>query len=109
MDIELISQLVIEYLTKVAEMKSSLPKHDLRASDLKWLEPEDRKQLREWGTALEVEGNPPKWAQDPAKWKRAKKVVKKYWKRYKTPYMVVAHVYENMGGRVKKHKGKKKH
>jgi hypothetical protein len=74
---------------------------DVKASELTWLDKEDRKQLKDWGTDKEVEGNPPKWA-DPAKWKKAKKVVKEYWKKYSDPYAVVAHVYHSMGGKVKK-------
>jgi len=83
--------------------KDEAPK-DVKISSLTWLDKEDRKQLKDWGTAEEVEGNPPKWVADPAKWKRAKKVVKKYWKNYEEPYAITAHVYENMGGKVKKKK-----
>lgn len=35
-------------------------------------------------------------------WKRAKKVVKKYWKNYDEPWAVVYDVYRKMGGKAKK-------
>lgn len=39
---------------------------------------------------------------DEKVWKRAKKVVKKYWKNYKEPWAVVYSVYKNMGGKSQK-------
>ncbi len=84
------------------------PPKDVKSKDLDWLDEEDRKQLKDWGTKEEVEGNPPKWAAEPSRWKRAKKTVKKYWKNYKEPYAVVAWLYhKQMGGKLKKHKKKK--
>ena len=44
---------------------------------------------------------------DEKVWKRAKKVVKPYWKKYDEPWAVVYDVYRKMGGKTKK-KSKKK-
>ena len=44
---------------------------------------------------------------DEKTWKRAKKAVKKYWKKYDEPWAVVYDVYRKMGGKPQK-KSKKK-
>lgn len=44
---------------------------------------------------------------DEKVWKKAKKAVKKYWKKYDEPWAVVYHVYKNMGGKKAKKKKKK--
>lgn len=44
---------------------------------------------------------------DEKTWKRAKKVVKPYWKKYDEPWAVVYDVYRKMGGKPNK-KSKKK-
>lgn len=43
---------------------------------------------------------------DEKTWKRAKKAVKKYWKKYDEPWAVVYDVYRKMGGKPKKKKKK---
>jgi len=45
---------------------------------------------------------------DEKTWKRAKKAVKKYWKKYDEPWAVVYDVYRKMGGGKPKKKSKKK-
>ena len=50
----------------------------------------------------------PSFIADQKIWNRAKRITKKYWKHYENPYPVVVHVYENMGGKIKKKKSKKK-
>ena len=71
--------------------------------NLDWLDQKDQDQLRDWGTAMEVEGNPPHWVGEPEKWKRAKKAVKPYWTRYSEPYKVVADLYRGpFKGKIKK-------
>ncbi len=44
----------------------------------------------------------PSWIADPAIWLRAKKAIKKYWKKYKDPFGAVVNVYYMMGGTKKK-------
>jgi hypothetical protein len=50
----------------------------------------------------------PSFIADQKIWNRAKRVTKKYWKNYDNPYPVVVHVYENLGGKIKKKKKSKK-
>jgi hypothetical protein len=71
---------------------------NVRAEELTQLDGGAQQQLKEWGTATEVEGNPPAWVGDEATWERAKEAVEKHWENYDEPYAVVAHVYFNMGG-----------
>jgi len=46
------------------------------------------------------EGTPPSWAVDQDKWAKAEEAVKMHWDEYPEPFMVVAHVYKNMGGAI---------
>jgi hypothetical protein len=46
------------------------------------------------------EGMPPSWAADQDKWSMAEQAVKEHWAEYPDPWIVVAHVYKNMGGGV---------
>lgn len=57
---------------------------------------------------LAVKQAKPSFIADPKIWQRAKKVTKKYWKNYENKYPVIVHVYEQMGGKIKKKKKKKK-
>lgn len=96
--------LVDQYLVKVAEYTMK----DIRAKELNWLEPEDQKELSNWGHDYPAKGNPSSWIADEEIWNKAKKAVRKRWKKYKEPYAVVAAVYKDMGGKVKKKKKSKK-
>ena len=44
---------------------------------------------------------PISWVADDSTWQKAKSAVKKNWSDYDQPYAVVAHVYQQMGGKVK--------
>jgi hypothetical protein len=80
---------------------------DVKCDELTWLPKEDRAELKGWGTAKSVKGNPPKWVASEKTWDKAKKAVKKYWKAYEEPYGVVAWLYhKQMGGKIKKPKKK---
>lgn len=46
----------------------------------------------------------PSWVANGALWIRAKKLLKKYWKKYKEPYGALVNLYRNMGGKKKKKK-----
>lgn len=95
---------LIELITKFAEEVSVIPSEQ-SLKHLHQLEKEDIDQLIGWGTAPEVVGNPPAWVRDPKVWARAKKAIKPYWKKYKTPYKIVADLYlGNFKGRIKKKK-----
>jgi hypothetical protein len=109
MDLDLITILAQEFYANAAKRDSDAPP-DVDVDDLTMLSVADRKQLKDWGTAEEVVGNPPDWVAEPAKWKRAKKAIKPYWKKYKSPYSVIADLYlGNFEGKIKKkRKGKKK-
>jgi hypothetical protein len=48
----------------------------------------------------------PSFIADQKIWNRAKRVTKKYWKKYENKYPVIVHVYEQMGGKIKKRKKK---
>jgi hypothetical protein len=93
-------------LVALATFDSAKAPEDVKCADLKWLSKEDRAELKSWGTAKSVEGNPPAWVASEKTWDKAKKAVKKYWKRYDEPYAIVAHVFRNMGGKLKKPKNK---
>ena len=45
-----------------------------------------------------AEGAPPSWAVDQEKWSTAEQAVKPHWHEYPDPWIVVAHIYKNMGG-----------
>lgn len=55
-----------------------------------------------------VKNAKPSFIADNKIWQKAKKVTKKYWKKYDNKYPVIVHVYENMGGKIKKKKKNKK-
>lgn len=44
------------------------------------------------------EGTPPSWAPDAEKWMKSETAVKPHWANYPDPFLVVAHIYKNMGG-----------
>jgi hypothetical protein len=102
MSSEKLNHLVDEFIVKIAEMQMT----DLRATDLHWLEPKDQKELSDWGHDYPAVGNPSAWIADEDIWNKAKKAVRKSWKKYKEPYAVIADVYKKMGGKVKKKKKK---
>lgn len=79
---------------------------DIAPEDLGWLPKEYQEQLRQWGQRENVIGNPPAWVAEPKKWARAKKIMKPYFKKSKTPYALVAKLYAgNFKGKIK-HKKK---
>jgi hypothetical protein len=47
----------------------------------------------------------PSWVANGPLWIRAKKLLKKYWKKYEEPYGALVNLYRNMGGKKKKKKG----
>lgn len=60
------------------------------------------KKLMALASKVDPANNPPEWVADEATWERAKKAVEAgKWEEYDEPYAVVAHVYQNMGGKLK--------
>jgi hypothetical protein len=55
--------------------------------------------LAGWGHMFPHPENPPAWVRDENIWERAKDRVRPNWHEYRAPWAVVAHVYEQMGGR----------
>ena len=55
--------------------------------------------LSAWGHTYPHPDNPPAWVRDENVWERAKERVRPHWHEYREPWAVVAHVYEQMGGR----------
>ena len=53
-----------------------------------------------WGHTYPHPDNPPTWVRDEDVWERAKERVHPHWHEYRQPWAVVAHVYEQMGGRL---------
>lgn len=103
MSITELSNLADKFIVKIAAQMNNI-----LAKDLHWLEPEDQQELSDWGHDYPAKGNPSHWIKDEDIWEKAKKAVRKSWKKYKEPYAVVADVYKKMGGRVKKKKKSKK-
>lgn len=109
-----VAELADEFLVKLAERhyEDNAPE-DCKAKDLTWIDDETRREIRENGKKDEYipfdkPHNPPGAIADEKTWKRAKKAVKKYWKKYDEPWAVVYDVYRKMGGKPKKKSKKKK-
>ena len=105
MSFEKVAELAEEFQIKVAEHEyATKAPADKKASDfspeeasfIKSLSKQDNNQVADVNDDV-----------DEKTWKRAKKAVKKYWKKYDEPWAVVYDVYRKMGGKPKK-KSKKK-
>lgn len=114
MSFEKVAQLADEFLVKIAEHHyDNNPPPNVKAKDLHWIDEETRQEIRENGKKEEYipfdkPHNPPGAIASEKTWNRAKKAVKKHWKKYDEPWAVVYHVYRNMGGKPKKKSKKKK-
>ena|SRR5690349_5929705 len=102
-----VSELAGEFAVKVAEhhYEKHEPKH-MKASDLTWLDSEERDYVRRMGKVWDNPLNPPPFVADKSIWQRAKKATKPYWKKQSEPYATTVHVYRQMGGKFKKKKKK---
>ena len=104
MDTKKITQLVDEFIIKIAETEfDKTPPPDKKASDFS---PEEESFINSL-SAKDDNHIKDENDIDEKTWKRAKKSVKKYWKKYDEPWAVVYDVYKKMGGKPKK-KSKKK-
>lgn len=80
---------------------------DVRAGDLDFLDADEQDYVARMGRGVDSPLNPPPFVADKKIWQKAKKAVKKYWRKYSEPYATVVHVYEQMGGKIRKQKKKK--
>lgn len=104
-----VAELAEQFAVKLAEhhYEDNAPE-DKKAEDIKWITKEERQAIKDCGTNPTLKPhNPPGSIASEKTWDKAKKAVKKYWKKYDEPWAVVYHVYRNMGGKPKK-KSKKK-
>jgi hypothetical protein len=111
MNLEKLAELAREFAIKVAEehYDKNAPA-DIKAKDIDWIDEETRREIRDNGKQDEYipfdkSHNPPSGL-EPKTWKRAKKAVKSYWKKYDEPWAVVYDVYRKMGGKPAKKKKK---
>jgi hypothetical protein len=105
-----IAELAEQFIAKIAAHEGQEPE-DVKAKDLDWLDEQSRAEIKFNGKSEEYQPfdkshNPPSTILDKKLWSRAKKTVKKYWKRYDEPWAVVYDVYRKMGGKAKKAKKK---
>lgn len=90
-----------------AKEKAEAPS-DCKTDQLDWLDDRERSLIKINGKDSEYwPHNPPASIASEKIWDKAKKAVKKYWKKYDEPWAVVFDVYRNMGGKPKKQKKRK--
>src|SRR5574337_1299641 len=105
-----VCQLADEFVIKIAEhyYNEHIPTN-IKTEDVDWITPEERTLIKENGTDPTFKPhNPPASISSEKTWDKAKKAVKKYWKKYDEPWAVVYDVYRKMGGKPKKKSKKKK-
>lgn len=110
MSFDKVAELADEYLVKIAEKhyENNAPL-DIKSDDLSWLDAGERWLVKQNGKNDKfLPHNPPSTIASEKIWDKAKKSVKKYWKKYEEPWAVVYDVYRKMGGKKKKKKVKKK-
>jgi hypothetical protein len=104
MSFKRVAELAEEFAIKLAEhhYQEHAPE-DKKAEDIKWITDEERRLIKENGTDPTFKPhNPPGSVASEKTWDKAKKAVKKYWKKYDEPWAVVFDVYQKMGGKTKK-------
>jgi hypothetical protein len=104
-----VAELAEEFLIKIAERhyEDNAPA-DVKSDDLKWVDPGERWLIKQNGKNDKfLPHNPPGAIASEKIWDKAKKAVKKYWKKYDEPWAVVYDVYRKMGGKPKAKKKKK--
>lgn len=93
---------------EAAKVKAEAPEN-AKADDLTWLPEKERALIKINGKDAHYwPSNPPASISSEKIWDKAKKAVKKYWKKYDEPWAVVFDVYRKMGGKTKKGKKKSK-
>lgn len=110
MSFEKVAELAEDFTIKIAERQyeDNAP-DDVKADDIKWVDAGERWLIKQNGKNDKfLPHNPPGAIASERIWDKAKKAVKKYWKKYDEPWAVVYDVYRKMGGKPKKKKSKKK-
>lgn len=110
MSFDKVAEIAEEYAIKLAEKHYGANAPDeVSADDLTWLDAGERWLIKQnKDNEKYLPHNPPGTIASEKTWDRAKKSVKKYWKKYKEPWAVVFDVYRKMGGKLKKKKKSKK-
>ena len=102
MTFQKVTELAEEFQIKVAEYQySDKAPADKKASDFS---PEEATFIRSLSKKDNNQADENDTEIDEKTWKRAKKAVKKYWKKYDEPWAVVYDVYKKMGGKPQKKK-----
>lgn len=109
MTFDKIAELAQYFTVVLAAEENTFP--NVKAKDLDWIDDQAREEIKSNGKSLEYipfdkDHNPPGMVASEKIWNKAKKAVKKSWKKYDEPWAVVYHVYQNMGGKPKKRKKK---
>ena len=110
MSIDRLNVIADYFMVRIAENRyEEEAPPNVKADDLDWIDDETRKEIKHNGKNEEYKPfdkshNPPGAIASEKTWDKAKKAVKKYWKKYDEPWAVVYHVYKNMGGKPKKKK-----
>lgn len=103
MSFEKVAELAEKFVIKLAEEQyENAAPADKKASDFS---PDERDFIN---SIAKKDNNQAQDANDLDEkiWNRAKKTVKKYWKKYDEPWAVVYDVYRKMGGKPQKKKKK---
>lgn len=105
-----VTEIAEQFIVKLAVYEGKEPEN-ITANELDWLDEQSRAEIKFNGKSEEYQPfdkshNPPSTILDPKVWSRAKKSVKKYWKKFEEPWAVVYKVYRDMGGKAKKAKKK---
>lgn len=110
MSFDKVAEVAENYLIKiVAAQNDAHAPDEVKADDLTWLDAGERWLIQQNGTNDKyLPRNPPSIVASEKTWDKAKKSVKKYWKKYEEPWAVVYDVYRKMGGKLKKKKKSKK-
>ena len=100
MSFEKIAELAEDFVIKIAERhyEDNAPE-DVKAKDIRWVDEETRQEIKNNSKNPKyLPHNPPGAIASEKTWDKAKKAVKKYWKKYDEPWAVVYDVYRKMGG-----------
>ncbi len=110
MTFQKVAELADEFQIKIAEKHyDETAPDDVKADDISWVDAGERWLIKQNGKNDKfLPHNPPGAIASEKIWDKAKKSVKKYWKKYDEPWAVVYDVYRKMGGKPKKKKKKKK-
>lgn len=108
MSFDKVAELADQFQVKIAERHyDEHAPQDVKSKDISWVDEETRQEIKANGkNSKYLPHNPPGAIASEKTWDKAKKAVKKYWKKYDEPWAVVYSVYRRMGGKPKKKKRK---